>query len=242
MKLTILTFNFLKRSITVGVLAAAMQTLGVGATLNFASGDGINEGNFNRTLTPVAPLTPGANVLITPHPAWEPNHATGGKWVSYGQTDGTVVPPNQVIFNPYALSSTANFLESFFLDLSSGPVTSAILSVWADDTAAVYLNTTLIQAPQTVQDGACAQGIIGCEPTEGLINFDISSFLRPGLNVLTVSAYQRAGGPFGVLYEGKISTDLPTDPSEVPEPTTLGLLVSGLSAIVYFSRKRRSIQ
>src|SRR5688572_29408047 len=172
-----MTFNYLKRSISVGVLAAAIQTLAVGATFNFASGDGINEGNFNRTFTPLAPLTPGANVLITPHPAWEPNHATGGKWVSYGQTDGTVVPPNQIVFNPYALSSTANFLESFFVDLSSGPITSAILSVWADDTAAVYMNTTLIQAPQTVQDGFCAQGIIGCQPTEGLINFDISSFL-----------------------------------------------------------------
>ena len=52
MKLTNMSFNFLKRSITIGVLAAAIQTLGIGATLNFASGDGINEGNFNRTLRP----------------------------------------------------------------------------------------------------------------------------------------------------------------------------------------------
>ncbi|HYI96930.1 MAG TPA: PEP-CTERM sorting domain-containing protein [Bryobacteraceae bacterium] len=238
MKSTNMTFNFLQRSITIGVLAAAIQTLGLGATVNFASGDSINEGNFNRTLTPLAPLTPGGNVLITPNSAWEPNHASGGKWVSYGQTDGTVVPPNQFIFNPYSISSTANFLEWFVLDLSSGPVTSATLSVWADDTAAVYMNTTLLQAPLTVQDGACADGIIGCEPGEGLINFDISSALRPGLNVLTIAAYQRDGGPFGVLYEGKISTDL----SQVPEPATLGLLGAGLTGILYFSRKRRSIQ
>jgi PEP-CTERM motif len=236
----LMTIHSLRRNITVAVLAAAIQTTAIGATLTFSSGDGLNEGNFNRTLTPGGPFTPGSNVLITPNPAWEPNHSPGGKWISFGPTDGSVVPPNQTISSPYFLTSTANFIESFFLDPFSGPVTSAVLSVWADDTAAVYLNTNLVQAPAGSQDGACAAGPIGCEPSEGLINLDISSYLRPGLNVLTISAFQRDGGPFGVLYEGSVEMQLPGDPSEVPEPASMGLLAGGLSAILYFSRKCRT--
>lgn len=235
-----MTFQFLKKGIAAGILIAAIQTAAFGATVTFASGDGINEGNFNRTLTPSAPLTPGSNVLITPHPEWEPNHSSGGKWISFGQTDGSFVPPNQNISNPYFLTATANFVETFLIDPLSGPVTSALLSVWADDTAAIYLNTNLVQAPNPVQDGACASGPIGCQPGEGLINFDISSYLRPGLNVLTISAFQRGGGPFGVLYEGSIQTNFPDDPSSVPEPTTMGLLSSGLAGILYIARKKRA--
>src|SRR5687768_9729477 len=100
-------FNFLKHGTAAGLLAATLQTTTIAATVTFASGDGVNEGNFNRTLTPGGPFTPGSNVLITPHPAWEPNHNPGGKWISFGPTDGSVVPPNHAISNPYFLTSTA---------------------------------------------------------------------------------------------------------------------------------------
>ena len=58
---------------------------------------------------------------------------------------------------------------------------------------------------------------------EGLRNFDISASVRPGLNILTVSAFQRAGGSFGVIYEGRIvSGTTPADDTSVPEPASMG--------------------
>ena len=113
-----------------GLLTVAASVASVNAaTISFASGDGLNEGNFNRTLTPFAPLTPGTNVLITPNPGWEPNHATGGKWVSFAQTDGSYIPPDQSIKTPYFLHATANFIETFILDPFDGPVVLALLNV-----------------------------------------------------------------------------------------------------------------
>jgi hypothetical protein len=71
------------------------------------------------------------------------------------------------------------------------------------------------------------------------VNFDISAYVRPGLNILKVSAFQRAGGPFGVLYEGRISTEMPSDDTNVPEPASMGLIGGGLSSLLYLARRRR---
>ena len=217
----------MKQTVLLAVLALAGTISASAGTLSFASGDGINEFNFRSGSF-------GSNVNIGVNPAWEQNHAGGGSWISYADTGtpGTVTPTNVVAF---PLLPTALFFEYFTLE--NAPIISTILNVWADDTAGVAVNNHIIQIPNGAQDGACAAGAIGCEPGEGL-HVDIAPYLRVGENVLTFGVYQREGGPFGLLYDGKVVTA--GQPTETPEPATMGLMGTAMAGLGFFVRKRQA--
>jgi PEP-CTERM motif-containing protein len=217
----------MKRTIVLAVLALAGTITASAGTLSFASGDGINEFNFHAGSF-------NSNVNIGVNPAWEQNHPGAGSWVSYADTGspGTVTPKNVVAF---PLLPTALFFEYFTLE--NAQIISTILNVWADDTAGVAVNNHIVKVPNGVQDGACAGGAIGCEPGEGL-HIDIAPYLKIGENVLTFGVYQRDGGPFGLLYDGKILTA--GQPAETPEPATMGLMGSAMAALGMIVRKRKS--
>jgi hypothetical protein len=211
------------RSFLALIAMAGALTASAG-TLSFASGDALNEFN-SRSFT---------NVNIGVNPAWEPNHPGGGSWISYADTGtpGSVIPKDVVAF---PIVPTALFFE--FFTLGDSPITSSLLNVWADDTAGVAVNNHIVKLPNGVQDGACAAGAIGCIPSEGL-HVDISQYLRPGKNVLSFAVYQRAGGPFGLLYDGQVnSASLPT---ETPEPATMGLMGVAIAVISFRARKRKT--
>lgn len=140
----------------------------------------------------------GANVTIRPHAAWaslEP-----WQWISYGNTGtgaGAVSPPNSA--GPGR--PTASFFEAL-----PDKAYFVRLTVFADDTAAVYLfdldhPAGLLLAPANWrQDGACAAGPIGCQPGEGLLlEFAVNRF---GPALLRFDVFQRGRGPFGLLYGG----------------------------------------
>jgi hypothetical protein len=214
----------MKLRLSLAVIAMTGALTASAATFSFASGDGMNEFN-SRSLT---------NVTIGVNPAWEQNHPGGGNWISYADTGtpGSVVPKDAVAF---PILPTALFFEYFTLDNS--PITGSLLNVWADDTAGVAVNNHIVKLPNGVQDDACAAGAIGCVPSEGL-HVDISQYLRPGKNVLSFAVYQRAGGPFGLLYDGQVnSASLAT---ETPEPATIGLMGTAMAAIGFFIRKRKT--
>ena len=196
------------------ILMLAVANIAGAASIN--SGDGIGETN-NVT---------GVNVIINPHPAWSPN--ADGKWISYAQTgyEGSEYPPNTSFDVP-----TASFLELFNVThISQGSVT-----VWADDTADVWLNGTQIASHNPVQDGACAAGPIGCEIGEGL-TLNLTPYLHTGVNSLWFVVYQRGtapGGlpgngepnPFGVKYSGAVSD------VHAPEPGSMILMIVGIALI-----------
>jgi hypothetical protein len=160
------------------------------------------------------------------HPLWEPNHAEGGKWVSYDETgDGGIVLPNVIGFPSVP---TALFTEFFTL---AGIPSSGSVMVWADDTASVSINGIELVAANGVQDQNCAAGPVACTPGEGLL-IDLTPHLRHGYNSITFGVYQRDGGPFGVLYEGVVE-------SHAPEPATMGLFGSALAGLALWAKRSR---
>ncbi len=190
------------------VLLAASMAAQAG-TITFGS-DLTDEYNLHN-------LVYGSNQFIIPDPAWAPQ-LPHGSWISYANTGdgaGAISPPNTTIPGP----ATAVFFEVL-------PVGTylASLNIFADDTAGVFLEDAsnpyglLLKAPNPVQDGHCAAGQIGCEVNE---NWTGSFAVDPsGSSRLRIEAYQRGGGPFGVMYQGTAST--------VPEPASYLLLGSSL--------------
>jgi hypothetical protein len=178
----------------------------------------LNSGDDLSGITEFNNLT-GANVLITPHPAWRPNGV--GLWVSYANTGyGQTTPPPNSTTTPLAI-----FYEVFTLPT---PSIAGSVTVWADDTAAVFIDGVQIWWPNFTQ-GTCAAGPIGCEPNEG--GAVSLAGLPAGQHTLRIDAYQVGGVTFGVLYEGWVEP--------IPEPLTLTLIGTGLVALGLLRRRVR---
>ena len=123
---------------------------------------------------------------ITPHSLWAPNGSAGrGEvWVSNADTgfDGTE-------FQPRAFTNDAD-LDVIFRVTESFSVVGAStlsLSVWADDTARVWLDGVLLQDWNPTQN-VCADGIIGCEPGENF--FVAAQPLISGDHLIWIDTYQ----------------------------------------------------
>jgi hypothetical protein len=188
------------------------------ATLSFGS-DLVNECN---SIT-------GVNVAIQPHQAWA--SLAPWQWISYANTGvgpGAVSPPNTNANK----GPTASFFE-----LLPNTAYFVRLTVFADDTAAVYLidqdnpSGRLLAPANWRSDGACAAGPIGCQPGEGLLlEFAVNRF---GPALLRFDVFQRGNGPFGLLYGGSV------DVVHMPEEATVALVAAGLAWLWWRQRKQR---
>jgi hypothetical protein len=186
---------------------------------------GVTVGEFNNIT--------GTNMDIPMlEPAWTPNQGDGSSWISFENTGWQVIagvgstvitlpnssppgPPNAKFYQPF----TDN----------SGSLLTGSIRVWADDTAAVYLDGVLLMAASnTQQPGQCSDGIT-CTGPGTLINFTAA----PGTHTLEFDVYQLGGSTYGVMYDGLVS-----DNAGVPEPGTYVLIASGLLALALAGRKR----
>jgi hypothetical protein len=177
----------------------------------------------------------GGFVAITPDPNWQPNNpgASSAVWVSFRDTGagGGVVAPD--VTPPL---THANATEIFTVNIPAG-FSLLTLTVWADDTAGLSLNggaTYLTPgggalAPNPTQGAHCAATALSCFPGGGAL-FSIP--LGGLAQTLEFDVFQRAGGPFGLLYAG--------DLTPVPEPATMLLLGSALTGVGFLSRRRRA--
>ena len=155
----------------------------------------------------------GATQDIIGNAAWA-GPLPGSSWISFTTTGDTSNSDFYTVPNGTAVT----FAESFTLN---GPITSAFLDVFADDTTSVVINgTTLYSANLTGNYPTCSSIAIGClTSTEGIFNTaQLLPYLNAnGMNTIDFTVYQQAGSSFGLDYAGSITT-------ATPEPGTLLLL------------------
>ncbi|MFN7997908.1 MAG: PEP-CTERM sorting domain-containing protein [Bryobacteraceae bacterium] len=207
---------------------------------------GIIDVSVNSDLTNESNNMTGTDVAIATSPVWAPG-GTGYEWISYAATGCNIFNAvtglcTPVVSVPAVAGSvsvgestpSAIFTKDFFLPYN---VNTGTITIWADDTARVYIDETLVVDAHAAQGINCSNVPIGCL-TETGYTFNISSLdLGSGEHVLTIEAYQLvSGSPFGVMYTGTIQS---SSDSSVPEPATYVLLGLGLAGLGLLARRKK---
>ena len=212
----------MKSSIGIIVIAAGLAQ---GNTILLQSGVSAGETN-NITVSNVA--------LSDLEPEWTPG-TDGASWISYEDTGWSTVsngPVNAVANSTGPSDPSAIFFQTF-TDTSS--LLTLTITVWADDSAVVYLDGTKISLNA---DFVQTPGIF-CSPTGITCDGPGTTFtiddIAPGTHTLQFDVYQVGGGSFGLMYTGSV-----TDTAATPEPVSFVLMGAGLVALALFRVKRAS--
>jgi hypothetical protein len=163
---------------------------------------------------------------------WQDNNPGGSSavWVSFNANHGSIGPNVQA---PDA--ATGNQTVTFSYSFSLATPAQISFQVWADDTAGVLIDGVSQITGNGTQGVNCAAAAIGCTDD----NFGVvSALLAAGNHNIDFAVYQRVviggtggtGTPFGLLFAG--------DLTPVPEPASILLLGSALTAVGMASKRR----
>ena len=163
----------------------------------------------------------GATIAVAPNSEWAAA-LPGSSWVSFASTGSTSAPGFIVVPN----GTSVTFSDVFNV---SGTPTGGSISLMADDSAAVYLNGTLLMPAASTTGNTytiCSNFGIGCLAAT-TINLPAAD-LNAGSNTLSFVVTQENGSSFGLDYSGTV-----TDPSttSVPEPGIAVLMMIGLVSV-----------
>jgi len=116
------------------------------------------------------------------------------------------------------------FRKTFFVD---APVTSALLNGGADDDATIWINGTIVY---NVFDGLA-----------GGFSFNIAPYLVPGNNLIAVFGDDNLFFGFNHQFTARLTIETgAADVPQVPEPTSVVLLGSGVAALAAATFRRRT--
>lgn len=153
--------------------------------------------------------------LLAPHHSW-----LEAQWISHvdsGANASMLTVPNGAV---------VSFFERF--QIPTAP-TSASIKFAADDSAALYVNGSLI-VPAAPVDGNGYSLCSDIAPTcWQWTTVDIAPWLTVGTNELRFDVEQRGRYGFGLAFEG----DVHADAVETPEPGTGGLAAIGITAVIF---------
>jgi hypothetical protein len=188
--------------------------------------------SLNSSAAETKNSTSSATLNIAPNPLWA-KAITGSSWVSNTQSGN----PSGAGYVSPANGTVVSFLDTFTIN---GTPTSGSIQVFADDTAAVFLNgVNLTPLAATVGNtySTCSNFTIGCTPAT-MATVNLASQLHSGVNILSFSVEQLAGVSFGLDYSGAVSYTPST--TATPEPGTFALLGLPLMVIGLVGRKRKA--
>lgn len=181
----------------------------------------------------------GANVSVS-DPYWAPGYS----WISYDNSgQGGIVNPD-IPTTPVTLSTPPSAIFFQYFMIPAGTITSAFLTVGADDTAAVFVNGHNLAVPNNTTLTHC-MATIGCLTAE-LGNFVITPYLfSGGKNEIEIWMYQINGDASGVMDQGTInyipaSINVVTPEPSMVFPLTIGLMFCAGMSIFFRSKKRKS--
>jgi hypothetical protein len=141
------------------------------------------------------------------------------------------------------MTGTTPFFHSFLLPSGEDILLDASLEVWADDTAAVWLNGGLVYSNFAGPfDVACSSTPIGClATTKGVFGaIDVAPFLNlGGANLFQFDVFQAPTlSATGLAYTARFDTTA-AEPPGVPEPATMMLVGFGLLSVALAQRRKR---
>jgi hypothetical protein len=177
----------------------------------------------------------GTNILVPMlEPNWTPDQGDGSSWVSFENTGWQIIAGMGSAVTtlgnaPGPSSPNARFFQTF--TDNNGTTLTGNLLVWADDTAAVYLDGALLMGPNFTQGMAnCSLGIT-CIGAGTLVPFSVPS----GTHTLEFDVYQTGSWTYGLMYDGTVTDNAV---ATLPEPGAFVLFGTGLAVLALARVKR----